>query len=100
MAGTQRGSGRGWVRVLACMCAVIAAQALLSAGVKVKGEYDKKFNFKPMQTWTWNPKGRGDVKMARTKDDDPDEARRRAEPIIVDAVTTEIVKRGLKTSES
>jgi hypothetical protein len=34
--------------------------------------------------------------MARTQQDDPESMRRRAEPIIVDAVTTTIAKKGLQ----
>jgi len=82
-------------RSIACVAIVVIAQGLVFARMKVQVEYDKQFNFKPMRTWAWNPKGRGDVKMARTKDDNAEEARQRAEPIIVDAVNTEIVKRGL-----
>ena len=82
-------------RSIACVAIAVLAQGLVFARVKVQVEFDKQFNFRPMRTWAWNPKGKGDVKMARTKDDSAEEARLRAEPIIVDAVNTEIGKRGL-----
>ena len=53
-----------------------------------------------MKTWGWNPQQPGEVKMARTKDDDPEAARQRAEPVILDAVSTEIGRRGLQRATS
>ena len=79
---------------------VLSALALathpLSARVKVKVEFDKTFDFKAARTWAWDSEKRGDVKMARTRDDDPDAMRERAEPIIIDAVTIEMTRRGLQ----
>lgn len=75
---------------------IVLAGAPAAARVDVKVEFDKKFNFKAVRTWGWSPQGAGDVKMARTKDDDPDAARTFAEPIIKDAVAREIGKRGLQ----
>jgi hypothetical protein len=75
---------------------IVAACAVTTAWVDVRVEYDKKFDFKPMRTWGWKPDGAGQVMMARTADDNPDAMRKRAEPIIVDAVTTEIKKTGLE----
>src|SRR5262245_27718782 len=68
------------------------------AKVNVKIDSDKMFDFKSVRTWGWNPSGPGEVKMARTPDDDPEATRKRVEPIIVDAVNTEIGKRGLTTA--
>jgi hypothetical protein len=50
-----------------------AAPALLA--VDVKTEHDKAFGFKAAQTWTWSAPP-GDVKMARTQEDDPEAMRR------------------------
>ena len=66
-----------------------------AARVDVKVEFDKAFDFGAVKTWAWRADTPGDVKMARTKDDDPDAARRSAEPIILDAVAGELAKRGL-----
>ena len=77
--------------------AVLVAQAML-AGVDVKVEFDKSFNFNIVRTWGWNPTGPGQVKMARTADDDPAAVQKRFEPIIVDAVTSEMKRRNLQAS--
>jgi Domain of unknown function (DUF4136) len=64
--------------------------------VDVRVEFDKAFDFKSVRTWTWHPGGPGDVKMARTQQDDPEAMRQRAEPVIVDAVTSELARIGLR----
>src|SRR5262245_27104749 len=89
MKGTQR---------IACMvtAAVVLAMQPLAARIDVKVDYDKTFDFKAVRTWGWNPRAPGEVKMARTQQDDPESARRRAEPIIVEAVTAAIAKTGLQ----
>jgi len=83
------------IALLAAVAVVLAANAVFSRA-KVRVEYDKTFDFKPMRAWAWNPQGRGDVITARTANDDREVARQRAEPIIVDAVTTEMPKCGLQ----
>ena len=81
------------------VAAVLSALALsahaVSARVDVKVEFNKAFDFKAVRTWAWDSP-RGDVKMARTQEDDPDAMRERAEPIIIDAVTIEMTRRGLQ----
>jgi hypothetical protein len=69
------------------------------AGVDVKVDYNKAYGFTAARTWTWNAAGAGDVKMARTQQDDPEAMRQRVEPIIVDAVGTEMERRGLKQAD-
>ena len=69
-------------------------------GVDVRVENDKAFDFKPVRTWAWNPQGAGDVMMARTPDDDPAAMKRLAEPWILDAVATEMMRRGLQQATS
>jgi Domain of unknown function (DUF4136) len=69
-------------------------------GVDVNIEHDKAFDFKSARTWAWNPKGAGDVIVARTKDDDPAAVKRKAEPLILDAVANEMKGRGLERVES
>ncbi len=81
--------------VLSIAVLALTVQATL-ARVDVKIDFDKAFNFKAVRTWGWNPAGPGDVKMARTKDDDPDAMRKKAEPPMIDAVTTEMTRLGLK----
>ena len=50
--------------------------------IDVKIDHDKAFDFKGAQTWTWSAKP-GDVKMARTQQDDPEAMRKIAEPVIM-----------------
>jgi hypothetical protein len=82
----------------------VGAVALLSehalARVDVNIQFDEKFDFATVKTWAWSPSGYGDVKMARTQTDNPEAYRKMAEPIIVDAVTTELNARGLRSSET
>jgi hypothetical protein len=67
-----------------------------AGAVEVKINFAKEFNFKGVRTWAWNPQGLGEVKMARTQEDDPEVMRKRAEPVIADAVATEMGRRGLQ----
>jgi hypothetical protein len=78
------------------LAALVAGARPLIAGVDVKVNYDKSFDFSKLRTWAWNPQGAGEVKMARTQDDDPELMRQMAEPIVKDAVLTEMNKRGLQ----
>jgi hypothetical protein len=65
-----------------------------AAAVDVTIDVDKTFEFAVARTWGWNPDGPGSVKMARTQEDDPDAARRRAEPVILASVASEMERRG------
>ena len=85
--------------VFAVVMAALLAPALV-AKIEVNVESDKKFDFKPVKTWAWNPSGPGDVKMARTSTDDPEAARKVAEPIVLDAVAKEMAKRGLQAAQA
>jgi hypothetical protein len=69
-------------------------------GVDVNIEHDKAFDFKSARSWAWSPKGAGDVIIARTKDDDPAAVKRKAEPLIKDAVAGELKRRGLQPAAS
>ena len=83
---------------------VVAAIALLSeralARADVNIQFDEKFDFTRVKTWAWSPSGYGDVKMARTQTDNPEAYKKVAEPVIVDAVTTELNGRGLRSAET
>jgi hypothetical protein len=80
-------------RLVIVMALAWAAPALLAVDVKV--DHDKAFDFKGAQTWTWNAHP-GDVKMARTQEDDPEAMQKIAEPLIMSAVSDEMARRGLK----
>ena len=69
-------------------------------GVDVNIEHDKAFDFKAARTWAWSPKGAGDVIIARTQEDDPAAMKRRAEPLILDAVAGEMMRLGLQQAAS
>ena len=71
-----------------------------AAGVDVRADFDKKFDFGRVRTWAWNPAGAGEVKMARTPDDDPEVVRKRAEPIIKESVAAELASRKLQLSDA
>ena len=71
---------------------LLTVQVVLAVDVKVGSE--KGFDFAAAATWGWHAEGPGQLRMARTADDDPDFMKAQAEPIIVDAVTTEMAKRG------
>lgn len=67
-----------------------------AAAVKARINYDKMFDFKQVRTWAWSPEGAGQVVAGRSKDDDPESVKQRAEPVIFEAVNQEMPKRGLK----
>ena len=88
---------------LRALAAATAMAFMLNApveGVDVRVEHDKAFDFKSLRTWGWNPAGPGELRMARTQLDDPDAMKAKAEPVLVDAVTMEMTKRGLQTAAS
>lgn len=91
-------------RPVVILFVTVAAIALLSgralARVDVDIQFDEKFDFSKVKTWAWSPAGYGDVKMARTQTDNPEAMRKFAEPIIVDAITTEMGNRGLRSAET
>ena len=92
------------IRTSLSAIALAAAVCLLAdpvfARIDVKIDFDKTFNFKAVRTWRFDPAGNGEVKMARTQKDDPDAAKAAAEPIIVDAVNTEMQKLKLQKAET
>jgi uncharacterized protein DUF4136 len=88
--------------LLLCVLDVVTFSAVRpgAAGVDVRAEFDKKFDFAKVRTWAWNPAGAGEVKMARTPDDDPEVVRKRAEPIIKESVAAELASRKLQLSDA
>jgi hypothetical protein len=77
----------------------LAAESVL-ARVNVKIDFDKNFDFTSVRSWSFDPAGNGEVKMARTKEDDPDVVKKLADPIIVDAVGTEMARLKLQPAAS
>jgi Domain of unknown function (DUF4136) len=81
--------------VFAIAVALVIAVQPGAAKVKVRANFDKAFDFERARTWGWNPKGAGDIMVARTPDDDPAAIKRLAEPLIMSAVGVEMPRRGL-----
>ena len=86
--------------VLALAAALVLSVHMPVAAVDVRVEHDKSFDFRPVRTWGWNPEGAGNVRMARTQDDDPEAMQRRVDPLIREAVAAEMTRRGLKEAPS
>jgi len=84
--------------ILVTAASVCLAVLTGDAAVKVRVDFDKAFDFAKVRTWAWNPSGAGQIILARTPDDDPDLVKKRAEPVILDAVNTEMPRRGLKAA--
>jgi hypothetical protein len=70
--------------------------SLTAAKLKSRADFDRTFDFKTIQTWAWDAAGPGEVKLARSANDDPEVIRRRIEPTLVAAVERELNDRGLK----
>jgi hypothetical protein len=85
---------------VAIVAAMVLTLHVTLDGIDVQVEHDKTFDFRPVRTWGWNAQAAGEVKMVRTKDEDPDAMKRRAEPVILDAVATEMTRRGLQQTTS
>jgi len=85
---------------IAIVAAVIALAEPALARVDVKIDFDKNFNFSSVRTWRFDPAGNGEVKMARTQKDNPDAVKAVAEPIIVEAVNTEMQRLKLQTADA
>ena len=90
-------SGRSIALVAAVLCLTVQATF---ARIDIKIDFDKSFDFTAVRSWGWSPTGYGQVKLARTASDDPEAMTKYAEPIIVDAVTTEMGNRGLRQAPS
>jgi hypothetical protein len=89
-------------RLIALTLATLVAFSVhvVLEAVDVQVDFDKTFDFKPVRTWGWNPAGMGEVKMARTQDDDPAAMTMKVEPWIRDAVAREMTRRGLTESST
>jgi hypothetical protein len=79
---------------------VVALATLVHAGMKVKAEFDKEYDFSKARTFGWHPDGAGEVKLLMREGGDPEQIRARWEPTIKDAVQQEMTKRGLTPATS
>jgi hypothetical protein len=90
------------MKALKFVCAgVIAATVCVGAAkIKTRADADPQFDFKTVRTWAWHKDGPGEVKMARSSEDDPKAIQRRVEPTLVDAVTKELASRKLTPDQT
>jgi Domain of unknown function (DUF4136) len=67
---------------------------LRAAKTDITVEYDKKFTFTGLKTWTWHPEGKGKVLLALTAENDPKKVADRVDPIIIPSLEREMGARG------
>jgi len=83
--------------------AIVIALALLAEpllqAVDIKIVFDKTFDLKSIRSWTWSPAG-GEVKMLVSAQDDPAAVKKRFEPVIMDAVATNMTARGYSKADA
>jgi hypothetical protein len=85
-------------RIAVTIICVTVVYSTLQAAMKVTTQVDKTFDFSKVSTWQWSTAEKGQVIVARTADDDPAAIRARAEPIIVDAITSALAGRGIQSA--
>jgi hypothetical protein len=91
----QGGMTHRWKQALALAAVLALGVAVVHAGVKVRAEFDKEYDFSKARTFGWHPDGAGEVKLLMREGGDPEQIRVRWEPTIKDAVEREMTKRGL-----
>ena len=89
-----------WKQAFAVVGILALAVAVVQAGVKVRAEFDKEYDFSKVRTFGWHPDGAGEVKLLMLEGGDPEQIRARREPTIKDAVEKEMTKRGLVLATS
>ncbi len=84
-----------WKQALVVAGVLALAVAVVQAGVKVRADFDKEYDFSKVRTFGWDAAGAGEVKLLMKEGGDPEQIRARWEPTIKDAVEQELTKRGL-----
>lgn len=89
------------IRLVALAFLVLAASAVALAGIKVRTEIDKKFDFTKLKTFAWHPKP-GEVRILLSIDSNSrsEPVKRQYEPILMKTVEEEMVKRGYSLATS
>lgn len=85
---------------LAVTLTVVLAGTVLVAGIKVKVQEDKTFNFAGLRTYAWKLDGASQIKILQNTDDNPEQIRAAAEPTILAAVDQEMAKKGFTKATS
>jgi hypothetical protein len=88
-------SHRRQIAAILVLAVVVLAPSLTAAGIKIKIEFDKMYNFTAMKTYGWHPDGAGEVKLLETLGEDPAEILKRFGPVMEGALQAECAKRGL-----
>ena len=83
------------VRAASVAILVLVGSAIALAGVKVRTEIDKAFDFTKLKTFAWNPHP-GDVKIMLSIDSNSraEPVQRQYEPVLMKTVDDELAKRG------
>jgi len=84
-----------WKQAFVVVGILALAAAVVQAGVKVRADFDKDYDFSKVRTFGWDAAGAGEVKLLMKEGGDPEQIRARWEPTIKDAVERELTKRGL-----
>jgi hypothetical protein len=77
------------------LAAILMVAPLLASKIKSTGNADPNFDFKGIHSWAWAADGPGDVKMARSSQDDPKALLAIFGPTVVESVVKELGARGL-----
>lgn len=77
------------------LMAIVMVAPLLASKIKSRGDADPTFDFKGIRSWAWAADGPGDVKMARSSQDDPKALLAIFGPTVVESVVKELGARGL-----
>jgi hypothetical protein len=80
--------------VVAVVVVLLAMGVALSAGVKVRASFDKEYDFTKPKTFGWHPDGAGEIKLLQLSGDDPVKLLERFDPVMKEAIATELTKRG------
>ncbi|HEX5069954.1 MAG TPA: DUF4136 domain-containing protein [Vicinamibacterales bacterium] len=83
------------VHALTVALVLLLGSAVAVAGINVRTEIDKKFDFTKLKTFAWHPHP-GEVKILLSKDSNAraEPVKRQYEPLLMKTVEEEMVKRG------
>jgi Domain of unknown function (DUF4136) len=83
-------------QTIALVLVAAALAVTVSARVKVTTGFDPATDFSHLKVFAWPDDAPGQMKMALTKDDDPEVLRQRFEPVIISAVEQELARKGFR----
>jgi hypothetical protein len=92
---TNRGYAPSLLLAVAAIGLTMTIGRLEAAKTDITVEYDKKFTFTGLKTWSWHPEGKGKVLLALTAENDPKVVADRVDPVIIPALERELGARGL-----